>query len=986
MVFSLTQLFTVGLTYLALLFGSAYATEKGWLPEKMTRHPAMRVLALGVFAGAISFYGAMGLAAQYGSGYFLYFVGASAAFLVAPVLLGPLSRVALAHKLGSLADVFAFRYPAPWVGGLVSLLMLLGILPLVALQIHAISSTIHLLNQDLSEDGLAIVFCITMIVFAILFGARHLSTRDKHQGLVVALGFESMIKLLALIMMASYAVYDVFGGFHGLSSWLAQNRAWLKGLEQPVSEGASRSLLLMFFAAAVAMPHVFHILLTENDDARVLSASRWGFPLYMLAMSACIPFILWAALKVQVDTPAEYYGIGLGVMTASRSITILAFVGGLAAASGVLIVSTLALASMTLNHVLLPFYRPIPGINFYSLLINTRRLLIGAIIFAGYGINRMIVHGQDLMSLGIVAFVAVLQFLPGLVGAFHWRQANKVGLIAGLVAGYLVWFVTLFFPMVSDLVYSSVLGSSSILYDQPLYQPAIQAWHFSATLSLAVNAGAFVLFSLLGKTTIEELHAANDCISDSFTRPYQGELQAQSVQEIESNMSMALGPIASSREVNLALAELSLGIDERRPHALHQIRNRIEMNLSSLMGQTIAHRIIGRFLPYKPILNLAGSENVHTIESRLEDFHSQLTGMAGELDALRRYHRQILQDLPTAVCSINQDYQVLTWNSAMEQLTGIENDKIVGSSLLTLPRQWYELLYSFATDDDVHRLKTELQDDRKLLLNLHKASIENVPAAQGDIVLVIEDITETHILEEQLMHNERLASIGQLAAGVAHEIGNPITGIACLAQNLKIETDQAELHELSDQILEQTDRISTILQSLVNFSYGGNADVKRAYVPVDIRQCTEEAVNLISLSRREDGISFHNYCPEDLTVLGDPQRLAQVFVNILTNARDASENGSKVTIGGFLDGDMVRIEITDQGHGIPTGQLKQVFEPFFTTKDPGKGTGLGLAIVTSIVDEHHGSIVAESAGVRGTRVTLRLPRYLREKLTSTGNS
>lgn len=980
----------MGLIYLVILFGSAYATERGWLPTALTRHPITRVLSLGVFAGAICFYGTLGLAANYGSGYFLYFIGASAGFLIAPVLLGPLSRVALAHRLGSLADLFAFRYPAPWVGGVVSMFMLVGVLPLIALQIHAVSVTVHLLNQELSEDVLAILFCVTMIVFAILFGARHLSTRDKHQGLVVALGLESIIKLIAMVCVAWYAVDNVFGGFGNLNAWLAANESMLSGAEQRLSEGSSRSLLLMFFAAAVALPHVYHILLTENDDAQLLGASRWGFPLYMLVLSACVPLILWGAMKMGATTPPEFHVIGLGLASEDRVMTILAFVGGLAASSGVIIVTTLALSSMTLNHVLLPFYRPIPGINFYSLLINARRLLIAAIILAAYGINRLLVEGQELMSLGIVAFVAALQFLPGLIGAFHWRHANKAGLIAGLSAGYLVWFVTLFFPLVSDLVYSSFLTSSPLLYEQRLYEPAENAWHFAATVSLAANAVAYVVFSLLSRPSVEELHAANDCMSDSFTRPYQGELQAQSVSDIESSIALALGKTASSREVSLALTELSLAQDESRPHALHQIRNRIEMNLSSLMGQTIAHRIIGSFLPYRVNVDALGSENVHAIETRLEDYRSQLTGLAAELDALRRYHRQILQDLPTAVCSINRDWQVLTWNNAMEQLTDIGSDKAIGSSLMSLPSNWYDVLGTFASGDDLHQLKTELRvQSRKLLLNLHKASIENMPAAQGDIVVVIEDVTEEHLLEEQLMHNERLASIGQLAAGVAHEIGNPITGIACLAQNLKIESDSPDMHELADQILEQTERVSGILQSLVNFSYGGNLDLKRSSVPVEMRQCTDEAINLLSLSQKNDGIHFINECPAGLTVLGDPQRLVQVFVNVLANARDASNDGSTVTIEGALVDDLVHIDITDEGHGISSDHLNQVFEPFFTTKNPGEGTGLGLAIVNSIVEEHHGGISAASAGDGlGTCVTIKLPRYERDamRLTSTGHS
>lgn len=294
MTFSLTQIFTISFIYLITLFGSAYATEKGWLPRAFTHHPSIRVLSLGVFAGAIAFYGSIGLAARFGSSYLLYFFGASAAFLIAPLLMNPLGRIALAHKLGSLADVFAFRYPASWVGGLISILMLFGVLPLIALQIQAVSITVHLLNQEISKEGLAVIFCITMSVFAILFGARHASTRDKHEGLIFALGFESIFKLLAFFAIALYAIYGIFGGFTELNNWLENNQILLLQAENELSEGPSRSMLLMFFAAAVAMPHMFHILLTENDDASLLVASRWGFPLYMLGLSICVPPILCA--------------------------------------------------------------------------------------------------------------------------------------------------------------------------------------------------------------------------------------------------------------------------------------------------------------------------------------------------------------------------------------------------------------------------------------------------------------------------------------------------------------------------------------------------------------------------------------------------------------------------------------------------------------------------------------------------------------------
>ncbi|MCB1645373.1 MAG: PAS domain S-box protein, partial [Pseudomonadales bacterium] len=793
--FTLNQLFTTGLIYLTILFGSAYATEKGWLPRAMTHHPVTRILSLGVFAGAICFNGALGLMSEYGSGFLLYFMGASSAFIMSSVLLGPISRIAVSHKLGSLADFFAFRYPAPWVGGLVTVLMLIGLLPLIALQIHAVSVTAHLLNQDLSEDGLAIVFCITMTLFAILFGARHLSTRDKHQGLVVAIGLESVIKLAAFMTLAWYTINVVFDGWDGMNSWLIANREAVGRLQIPLNENSSRTLLLLFFASAVALPHVYHMLLTENDDVRLLRSARWGFPLYMMLISLCIPPVFWGAQKLGLTMPAEFYAIGIGLQTGEHGITLFTFVGSLAAASGVLIVSTLALASMTLNHVILPLYQPNQARDWAGFLLNSRRLLIIGIILASYGMYRFLTTDQTLTSLGIVAFVAVLQFLPGLIGAVYWRKANMTGFLAGLIAGFAIWFGALFYLLMNDIFYSSILISTPLLVEPGAYQPGLfelseQAWHVAAMTSFSLNLTAFLVFSYLSKPTLDELRAADECLTNSFARPFQGTLEAQSVADIEDSLSRALGQAVSSREISLALAELRFGEDENRPYALNQLRNQMESNLSSTLGQTLAHNIIHQFVPYKSAPEAPRSESLYTIEARLEDFRSQLTGLAAELDGLRRYHRQVLQDLPLAVCTIGEGMTVLTWNHAMEQLTGIPAERIVGSTLISLPEEWHWLLGNFTTSDDNHRIKASVDlHGRQFLLNLHKASIEHIPETRSDTVIVIEDVTEAHLLEAQLLHNERLASIGQLAAGVAHEVGNPVTGIACLAQNLKLDSD-----------------------------------------------------------------------------------------------------------------------------------------------------------------------------------------------------
>ena len=448
---------------------------------------------------------------------------------------------------------------------------------------------------------------------------------------------------------------------------------------------------------------------------------------------------------------------------------------------------------------------------------------------------------------------------------------------------------------------------------------------------------------------------------------------------------MALGRSVSDREVDLALSELRIAVDEQRPYALHQLRDKMETNLSSILGQTIARRIIGSFLPYKEDSSSTLTENVFTIESRIEEYQTQLTGLAAEVDSLRRYHRQTLQELPTAVCSFGVDGEVLTWNHAMTQLTMIDSQAIVGSPSKAIEEPWLSLLTEFSEQHVTHVLKKRVDiGDSTRWLNLHKTAVEESISRQDNIVIVIEDITENQILEDKLLHSERLASIGQLAASVAHEIGNPITGIACLAQNLKLETDNLEMKEMSDQILDQTERISAILQSLVNFAHSGQ-QATHPMQPVQIAKVIGEAIQLLTLTISDKEISFVNQCDPKLFTNGNSQRLCQVFVNLLNNAQDASKSHDDILITTRAEADHIVIEIVDQGHGIPLRYIGKVFEPFFTTKEAGQGTGLGLAIVYSIIEEHYGEIQVESPvetsseeADAGTKVTIVLPRYYPE--------
>ncbi len=712
--FSLSELILISAGYLLVLFGVAWVSEHGLIPRWIIRHPLTYTLSLGVYASAWAFYGTVGLAYQYGYGFLASYLGVSGAFLLAPVLLYPILRITRTYQLSSLADLFAFRFRSTWAGALTTLFMLIGVLPLLALQIQAVADSIGILSREPLQEKVALSYCGLIILFTILFGARHIATREKHEGLVFAIAFESLVKLVALGVIGWYALYQVFGGPHELELWLVQNQAALATLHTPLQEGPWRTLLLVFFASAIVMPHMYHMTFTENLNPRAMVSASWGLPLFLLLMSLAVPLILWAGLKLGATTNPEYFTLGLGIAVNSETLALLAYIGGLSASSGLIIVSTLALSGMALNHLVLPLYQPPAEGNIYRWLKWTRRTLIAFIIMAGYGFYLLLGAQQDLANLGIVAFVATLQFLPGVLSVLYWQTANRRGFIAGLLAGTGVWALTMLLPLLGNQegFYLPLFNAIYVLDDA--------SWHLAAIASLATNVLVFTLVSLFSEASPEEKSAAEACAVDNVRRPQRRELVAVSPQDFAAQLAKPLGAKTAQREVEQALRDLHLPFDEGRPYALRRLRDRLEANLSGLMGPSVAQDIVETFLPYKSGTEGYVTEDIHFIESRLEDYQSRLTGLAAELDALRRYHRQTLQELPMGVCSLAKDQEILMWNRAMEELTDIPAQRIVGSRLSTLSEPWKSLLQDFIERPDQHLHKKHLAIDGQIRwLNLH---------------------------------------------------------------------------------------------------------------------------------------------------------------------------------------------------------------------------------------------------------------------------
>jgi Na+/proline symporter/signal transduction histidine kinase len=979
MTLELEILFGASLLYLLILFFIAYITDSGLIPEHWTSNSLVYVLSLGVYASSWSYYGSVGFAQREGFQFLTIYIGVTIAFLLTPFLLRPILRLTRDYQLSSLADLFAFRYRSQLAGALVTLFMLLGSLPYIALQIRAVTSSIRVVTQEVPPQTLALGFCSMLILFAIMFGARHISPREKHRGLVAAIAFESLVKLAALLAVGIFALFGVFSGPADLSRWLLEHPEATRNLYEPMREGPWLTLLFLSFCAAFLLPRQFHMTFAENISFRSIGTASWAFPLFLLLLNLAIPPILWAGTRLQLDMDADYYVLGITLAAGPGWLPILAFIGGVSAASAMVIVTTLALSSMSLNHLLLPASYPDPKVDLYRWLLWGRRLLIAIIIMAGFGFYELLQHNEGLVQLGLISFVAVAQFLPGIVGVLYWRRATRLGFVSGLFGGIAIWSLTLLLPLLE----TSGFIDSGINLPALLQTAGLDHWQFATFWSLACNGLLFVVVSLLTRQSTEERDAANACRSDTVIPvPLEGVVAAGSPTQFIEGLAVMVGKEAAELEVNQALEDLGLPGDETRPRALRQLREQIERNLSGLIGPQMAHMIINQRLAMDSQAKTALADSIRYAEERLEESRSRLRGLTADLDTLRRYHRQILLELPLGVCAVTPDHRVVIWNLALELMSGMRSHQALGDKLHTLPRPWGELLAGFALaqDEHIHHMEIEL-DGRPRWFNLHKATIPDLDlrrtggSGRTGLVMLLEDLTDLETLEAELAHSDRLASIGRLAAGVAHEIGNPVTGIASLAQNLRDENDPQIIEESIAGILQQTKRISSIVRSLMNFSRSGS--IGSEHQAFELPPVIEEAIDLVRLTRAGKQVACSFTCPNDLKLVGDRQRLSQVLVNLLTNACDASDPGQRVEVLAFPAADNVQIEVMDNGKGIPKQAQEEIFEPFFTTKEPGEGTGLGLSMVYKIIQEHNGRIEVDSAPGLGTRVIVRLPQYPR---------
>ncbi len=454
----------VSFGYLGILFAIAYYGDKrADAGRSIISNPYLYTFSIAVYCTGWTFYGSVGRAASTGVGFLPIYLGPTLAATIWWIVLRKIIRLSKANNITSIADFIASRYgKSSVIGGLVTIICIVGIMPYIALQLKAISSSFNVLflhnipniGQRGAGHDTALYVALVLAIFSILFGTRHIDVTERHEGMVAAIAFESIIKLLAFSAVGIFVTWKMFEGPADLFT-RAASAPETKGLMTMDSlPGGYASWLALTFISMTAimfLPRQFQILVVENVNEKHVRTASWLFPLYLLAINLFVLPIAFSGLMFfhagAVD--ADMLVLSLPLIAGEEALALFAFIGGLSAATGMVIVETIALSTMLCNDLLMPVLLRLKLLRQADMgrtLLFMRRGGILLILLLGYLYFRLIGESYALVTIGLVSFAAAAQFAPAILFGIYWKGASRRGALAGLAGGFAVWAYTLLLP------------------------------------------------------------------------------------------------------------------------------------------------------------------------------------------------------------------------------------------------------------------------------------------------------------------------------------------------------------------------------------------------------------------------------------------------------------------------------------------------------------------------------------------------------------
>ena len=761
----------VSLCYIGLLFGVAYYGDKrADSGRSIISNPYIYALSLAVYCTAWTFYGSVGRAASAGPAFLTTYIGPTLMTTLGWLVLKKIIRISKVHRITSIADFIGSRYgKSMTLGGVVTVIAVLGIIPYISLQLKAISTSFELIQRYPSLEPVPVAggfnilgdttfyVALFLAVFATLFGTRNLEATERHEGLVAAIALESIVKLVAFLAVGIFITFFFYDGFADLGRKAMASPAIHPLMTLSTDAGAFSSWLAHLFLSMMAivfLPRQFQVMVVENVNERHLDKAIWLFPLYLAAINLFVLPVTFAGLLTfgSNGPDADMFVLTLPMASQQLYLTLLVFIGGMSAATGMVIVETVALSTMICNDLVMPMLLHMPSLKLAqrrelsSMLLFIRRLSIIFVLLMGYAYFHFAGEYYTLVSIGLVSFAAVAQFAPALLIGIFWKGGTRSGALMGLAAGFSVWFYTLFLPTLAGagLMSQDFLahGPFGITFLKPFELFGLDFFDritHAVFWSMLANVGCYLAGSLFSRPSARE-HTQAAMFVDIYR--YMGRVHDSSVwrgtaylPDLVSMLERFLGKERTAAALDSYT--MTYGIDWEQPLTRDPgLVNHIEKLLAGAIGSASARVMVASVVKEEPL----GIEEVMDIldETRQAIIYShELERATAELRAANQRLKELDQMKDEFISTVS--HELRTPLTAIRSLAEIFRD--YPDTPVARQREFAGII--IAETRRLTRLITQVLDFQKLesgRMRWHidtldpKAVIQDAVSATGQLV------------------------------------------------------------------------------------------------------------------------------------------------------------------------------------------------------------------------------------------------------------
>ena len=966
----LAALAWVGLLFAVAIYGERHEGRfaRAW--------PSVYALSLAVHCTAWTFYGTVAQAMRWDVWLPPTFVGIMALSAFGVPFLARLASVAREQNSASLADLVAARFGKDsTLAAVITAVALLGMMPYVALQLKAVAQSYTVLTHGAGMSGpasqdAALWVAVLMAAFAMLFGTRRAAATEHNRGLVLAIGFASVIKLIAMIAIGTFAVWGASGGWAALSRHAAT-------LPPRGVDGTYVTLIALGAVAMFTVPHQFHVGTVELRDPRHLRTARWLFPLYLAAIGLpMLPIALAGHYVLGPSVPTDLYVLSLPLDAGRGDMALLAFIGGLSAATGMVIVAALTLSIMVAQHWIAPTLvrdaaRAGGASDLRPAVLAHRRIGIALVLGLSWLYSRAMVSSDTLADIGVLSLSALAQLAPAVLAAVYAWPVTARALSLGIVAGSAAWIWLLLVPAAQAAGVLSLPALPAplewLLPDSFLGLGAWDRLPRGVLASLLVNAATLVWFA---------------------RRPARAGRAA-------SPITVAALRDFSGRFLTARQADTLFGSADARGAAPAALVDAVERELAAVIGTASARLLVDA-------ARRGGGAPLETVAD-----------LVGETSQALRFNQQLLEaaleNMSQGISVVDRELRLVAWNRRYETLFGYPSGLLhVGVEIAKLVRHNAER--GLLGEGDRARLVSRRLDymragtpyvAERRFPDGTVVEIRGNPMPGGGFVATFTDVTAFRRAEEELKQvaetleqrvGERTSELEQakaeaeransaksrFLAAVSHDLLQPINAAHlfnhALAQKLRHPQYREAVANI-DGALGSAESLLAALLDISRLDAGGMAPSVRRFCVAEMLQHLAAEFRVLAAER---GLALECVSSQ-AWVESDPQLLRRVLQNFLSNAVRYTERG-RILLGCRRRDGELSLEVWDTGPGIAARDREVIFEEFRRLDRGGQGLGLGLAIAERIARLLGHRLTLRSRPGHGTVFGIAVPRVEPERV------